>query len=282
MTDIEYVINGVNMGSASNNSMGWVVLRNNTSALGGITRTLNKVQVPGYDGYFQAPSTRTDQTLVLNIRTPRENLESLLALVSHVGRDVNFPTLGTLEIAGETGKAAYFELASALPSSSFPSDSMVNLTTTLVIPYGGWRDEDVTSTVTAVTLNPQVLTGIATGSSLPIADMDVFISGDVGTMQITDSAGSWLRTTSYYDFSAGNGLFYQGSTGRAYRATDASPWVPTADLGFAVDSSGGGFRMTPTFDTSTPETRSVQLTVLSTQLVDVSVTIRWRGAYVLR
>ena len=279
--DIYYSINGVNIGEAGFNSMDWVLLRAGTNPLGGVTKEITKVTVPGYDGYFQAPSTRTEQVLVLNIQSPRENVEALMAVLSHVGYDTAFPTFGVLSVNAATDQAAYFELVSALPSSTFPSDEKVTVTATLNIPYGGWRDTETTETTASITTNPTTVS-VASGISLPVRDMDVFIQGNVGTMQISDSAGSWLRTTGDYVYASGNGIFYQGSTGRAFKATTASPWVATADLGFAVDVSGGGFKMTPKFNPAVPNTRAAELTVLSTLLTDVSLTIRWRGAYVLR
>ena len=282
MTDVQYLINGVNIGYAEANSMGWVLLRNGSNPLAGITRSLNPVTVPGYDGHFAAPSTRTAQTMILVIQTPRENLESLLAVLAHVGYDSAQPRLGKIEVSTGPGQAAYYELASALPSSTQPNDQLVRVTATLQIPSGSWRDESATTTTTTIDANPEVITTIGTGSSLPIHDMDVFIGGNVGTMQITDSAGSWLRTTSAYTFESGYGIYYQGTTGRAFKAADASPWTAVADLGFAVDVSGGGFKMTPKFNPATPNTRSAELTVLSTLLTGVSLTVRWRGAYVLK
>ena len=282
MADILYSINGVNMGTPTSNTMGWTVMRSGTSQLGGITRSTNRVVVPGYDGYFPAPGQRTEQVLVFNIRTPRENLEALLAVLAHTGYDSSFPRLGVIEVSVASGKRAYYELASAIPASSHPNDRLVTVTATLNIPYGGWRDSTTTETTTTIDTNPEVISGLASGLSLPISDMDVFIQGNVGTMQITDSQGSWLRTTSGYSYVSGYGIFYQGSTGRAFQATDASPWVSTGDLGYAVDVSGGGFRMTPKFTSTTPGTRSAELTVLSTLLSSVSVKIRWRGAYVIK
>lgn len=282
MTDTLYSINGVNMGRASANPYGWAIMRAGTSQLGGITKALNKVEVPGYDGYFPGPSTRTDQILVFNIRSPRQHVETLLALLSTPGYDANFPTLGSIQLNTASGKAAYFELASAIPQSDYGNDEIVTVTATLNIPAGAWRDTSATVTDVSITTNPQVVTSIGSGISLPIADAEIFISGDVGTMQITDSAGSWLRTTSAYTFASGSGLLYQGSTGRAYRATTGSPWTPTADLGFAVDVSGGGFRMTPYFDFNAPATRSARLTVLSTLLSSVAIKVRWRGSYALK
>lgn len=283
MVDTNYLINGVNMGKASLNSMGWAIMRDGTSQLGGLTKELNKVKVPGYDGFFNGPSTRTEQVLIFNIRTPRENLEALLAVLEYVGVDSSFPAMGKIEVSIADGKAAYYVLASAIPSSDHPNDRFVTVTATLEIPYGGWRDEATTETTTTIASSPTVIETIGVGSSLPIRDMDIFIQGDVGTMQITDSAGSWLRTTGDYVFVSGSGIFYQGSTGRAYKATNASPWVPTADLGFAVDvSGGGGLVVTPKLNPATPDTRNGELTVLSTLVASVSVKIRWRGAYILK
>lgn len=282
MTDIAYTINGVNIGYATANDMGWVLLRNGTNQLGGITRSLNRVTVPGYDGYFTAPSNRTSQVLVFVIQTPRENLEALLAVLAHTGYDPNYPNLGKIEVSSGSGQAAYYDLASALPSSSKPNDETVRVTATLEIPQGAWRDTAATTTTTSITTNPKTITSIGSGSSLPISDMDVFIQGNVGTLQITDSAGSWLRTTAAYAFQSGYGIYYQGSTGRAFKAANSDPWVAVADLGYAIDVSGGGFKMTPKFNPATPNTRSAELTVLSTLVSGVSLKVRWRGSYVLK
>lgn len=281
MTDVYYSINGVDIGEASSNSMGWVLLRNGTNPLGGVTRELNKVVVPGYDGYFTAPGRSTEQTIILNIKTPRENLDALLAVLSHTGYHTSFPNLGVLSVNVASGKAAYFELASALPASNDSSDGRVTVTATLNIPYGGFRDTSTTETNTSVTVNPQTFT-LASGSSLPIRDADIFIQGDVGTFQITDSKGSWLRTTSNYVYASGFGILYQGVTGRAFKAANGSPYVPVSDLGFAVDVSGGGFQMTPKFTPTTPNTRYAELKVLSTNLSGITVKVRWRGAYTVR
>jgi len=282
MADTNYIINGINMGRASANPYGWAVMRPGTNQLGGITKSLNKVVVPGYDGYFQAPSTRTDQMLIFNIRSPRENVETLLALLAHTGYDANFPTFGRIELSTAPGRAAYYELASAIPSSDWPSDNMVDVTASLSIPYGGWRDITATETTATIATNPTTVTTIGSGISLPIRDMDIFIQGNVGTMQINDSKGSFLRTTAAYSYVAGTGIYYQGSSGRAFFATNASPWVATGDAGYTVDVSGGGFQMTPYFVATSPGTRNARLTVLSTLLTSVSIKVRWRGAYVLK
>lgn len=282
MAETQYIINGVNMARATLNTMGWFIMRDQTAQLTGVSRSVSKVTVPGYDGYFVAPSTRTEQVMVFNIRSPRANLESLMAMLQYTGYDPNFPNLGVIELTTSTGKAAYYDLVSAIPASDEPNDVWVNVTTTLNIPYGGWRDKATTETDTSITTNPQTITTLAPGISLPIRDMDLFIQGNVGTMQITDSGGSWLRTTAGYVYASGYGIFYQGATGRAFSATTSAPWVAVQDISFAVDTSGGGFKMTPQFDPTVPATRSVSLNVLTTTLTGITLKARLRGAYVLR
>ena len=281
MNKTEYTINGVNMSSRTSNPMGWAIMREGTAQLAGITRNINKVNVPGYDGYFQAPSDRTEQVMVFNISTPRENLEALMAVLAHTGYDANFPTLGVIEVSVSDGTAAYYELASAIPASDSPNDALVTVTATLNIPYGGWRDKDTTEYDTSITTTPQSVS-LATGLSLPIRDADLFIQGNPGTMQITDSGGSWLRTTSDYVYASGKGIFFQGSTGRAFSANNSTPWTPIADISYAVDTSGGGFKMVPKFDPTTPNTRSALLDVLSLLTSGVTLKARLRNAYVLR
>lgn len=282
MADTNYILNGINIGRASANPFGWAAMRAGTSQLGGITKRITKVEVPGYDGYFQSPSTRTEQMLIFNIRSPRENVDTLMALLAHTGYDANFPTYGRIEVSTDPGKAAYYELVSAIPSSDRPNDSMVDVTATLSIPYGGWRNIATSEASISILTNPQIVTAVGVGMSLPVRDADIFIQGNVGTMQINDSKGSFLRTTAAYTYVAGTGIYYQGSTGRAFFAANASPWVSTGDAGHTIDASGGGFQMTPYFDASTPQTRSARLTVLSTLLTGITLKVRWRNAYVLR
>jgi|GEM_PF-1830881 len=282
MAITQYSINGVNMGSRSSNPMGWAILRGGTQQLGGITRSVSKVNVPGYDGYFQVPSTRTEQVLIFNIETPRENLDSLLAVLAHTGYDSNFPTLGSIEVSTSAGTAAYYDLLSAIPGSDDSNDRTVSVTATLNIPYGGWRDKSTTESSHNINLAPTVITSLASGLSLPIRDMDVFIEGNVGTMQINDSGGSWLRTTSSYVYQSGRGIMFQGSTGRAFSATNNSPWSSLGDLSHAVDISGGGFKLTPKFNPATLGTRSASISVLSLSLSGVTVKFRLRRAYSVR
>lgn len=277
-----YSFNGVNLAKESLNTLGASILRAGTAQLGGVNNQITPIRVPGRDGYIQAPKTRAEQTLVFNIAVPREHVEALIALLAHTGTNASFPTLGELKVSTTANQAAYYELVSAIPSSQFPNDRRVTVTATINIPQGAWRDINTTTQTRAITLNPQTVT-LASGISLPVPDADIFIEGDVGTMQIVDvGSGAWLRTTSNYNYVAGQGLYFQGATGRAFRAATSSPWTPIQDIGFAVDTSGTGFKMTPYFNPLTPETRGAQLQVISLNLSSISVQVRYRGAYVMK
>lgn len=282
MADTLYSFNGVNLAKASANPFGAFVMRAGTTALAGVTNAITKVQIPGRDGYVQAPKTRNEQMLVFGIAVPREHLESLIALLGHVGTDLAFPTLGKLSVSTAPNQAAYYELVSAIPGGDFPNDSRVILSVTISLPQAAWRDVATTTATQAITTNPQTFS-LASGISLPVPDADVFIAGNVGTMQIVDvGSGAWLRTTSAYTHVAGQGLYFQGATGRAFRATTANPWTPIQDLGFAVDTSSWGFRLTPVVNPVSPLTRAASLQVISLSLTSVSVQVRYRGAYVMK
>lgn len=280
--ETHYSFNGVNFARASANPFQAFIRRSGTSALAGITNVITKVEVPGRHGYIPAPSRRTEQTLVFSVAVPRDRLEALLAFLGHTGRNPAFPHLGELAVSVAPGKAAYYELVSAIPGGDFPNDWRVHLTVTINLPEGAWRDISTTTETRAITLNPQTIT-IAAGISLPITDADIFIAGNVGTMQITDmGSGAWLRTTGAYTHVTGQGLYFQGATGRAFRASTTSPWTPIQDLGFAVDTSGNGFAMTPTLNPALPLARVAELQIISLNLSGVSVQARYRGAYVMK
>lgn len=260
-----YSINGVPLDEGV--SGGWRVLRTGTNTQGGITNSLNKVPVPERPGYNPAPHTFTEQIVVFNVHTPWDRLDELLALCGDAH---------TLTRTDDSTKEARIQLASAIPSSEMPCDNKFKVTVTLVLYEGVWRDVSaVVEGPTDITSPTQSFTMLG-GLSAPIYDADVFIRGVFGEFVLTDSGGSFLKTTTAWPGTASTGLLYVGSTGQAFLANESNPWVPVSDAGQYVDVSGnGGFRLTPAFVSGDPANRRVELTL--TTLTQTSTTLRVRA-----
>jgi hypothetical protein len=247
---------------------GWRVLRDGTNTQGGVTNQLNKVPNPNRPGYKPAPSTYTEQLIVFNVRTPRDRLEELLALCANAR---------TLSRTDDPTKEAYIEVASAIPApSNTPFDAVHDVTITLSVYEGVWRD------VTAVVEGPTSITGpsqtftMLEDLSAPVFDADVFIRGVFGEFVLTDSGGSWLKTTRAWSGSSSTGLLYVGATQQAFLANESNPWTPVSDASSYVDvSPHGGFRLTPKLVSGNPADREVELAL--TTLTQTSTTLRVRA-----
>lgn len=264
-----YSINDVDL---NNPDRGWVVLRKGTQAVSGVTKALTKVNVPGYDGYFRAPSTRTEQILVFNMLSPLTELENLLALLTA-------PSLAVRRDDDPT-REAYAELVSAIPSGEYPKDSMVTLTVTLSVYGAAWRDSVMNVYGPTVVSNPIQSVIVLPGLSAPVRDMDVFISGVFGQFTLLDSGGSWVKSTAAWPGSSTTGMLYVGATGQVFIANTSSPWVPVSDAGHLVDvSGGGGFKITPEIIGGDPSTRQGRLTLTTLTQTSTNITVRAKGAY---
>lgn len=264
-----YSINGVPL---DNEAKGWVLLRGGTSAIGGITKTITKVNVPGYDGYFRAPSDRTEQTLIFNMKSTLEGLESLMALLDQPGL--------TIQLTGDSDREAFAELVSAIPSGEFPADEKVYLTVTLNVYGAAWRDTDATIFGPTTISDPVQEVYLLNGISASVRDMDVFISGVFGQFTLVDSGGSWLKTVAAWPGSAGTGMLYVGATGQAFVANTANPWVPVSDAGHLVDvSGGGGFKITPEVVGGDPDVRRGHLTLTTLSQTSATIRVRAKNAY---
>jgi hypothetical protein len=266
-----YSLNGVplNEGHA-----GWRILRDGTNTQGGTTNLLNRVPVPGRPGYRPGPSTYSEQVLVFRVRTPRARLEELLALCD---------AATVLTLTDDATKEALVEIASAIPSASdTPMDAVHDVTITVVIYDGVWRD------VTAVTEGPltvdaptETFSGLLENISAPVFDADIFMRGVFDEFTLTDSGGSWLKTTREWNLGASDkGLLYVGATKQAFLANESAPWTPLADVSQYVDVSGnGGFRLTPKLVSGNPANREVELSLVTLAQTSTTLRVRAKRAY---
>jgi len=267
-----YSLNGIQL---DNEAKGWRVLRRGTQVLSGISKELTKVKVPGYDGYFRAPSTRSEQMMIINVRTPLESLEELMALVAT-------PTVVVTK-DGDATREAIAELVSAIPSGDFPEDSLVDLTITLNVWGAAWRDVTATVYGPYTVADPVMDIEILTGISAPIRDFDVFLAGDFDEFELVDDGGSWLKSTASWTGSGTTGMLYVGSTGQTFLANTTSPWVPVSDAGHLVDvSGGGGFKITPQNEVGDPSSRHGKLTLTTLEQTSTAISIRAKGAYAMQ
>lgn len=259
-----YSINGVPL---KDDTRGWRILRSGSQSQGGVTNSLNKVNATGFDGYFPAPHTFTEQVIVFVIRCPRTSLDSLLTLLA---------SASTLSRTDDSTKVANVELASAIPSSDAPLDAHFDVTATFMVYQGVWRDVTVVDVgPTSITTPIQTFTMLS-DISAPVSDMSIFIRGVFGEFTLTDSGGSFLKTSQAWPGTASTGILYTGTSGQAFLANESSPWVPVSDASQYVDTSGnGGFKFTPQIISNNPDNRQVSLSL--TTLTQTSTTLRVRA-----
>jgi len=259
-----YSINGI---ALNEGHTGWRVLRSGTQTQGGVTKTISKVGSPGRPGYVPAPTTYTEQILVFNVRTPRARLDELLALCADAH---------TLTRTDDATREAYVELVSAIPGGEAVLDSVFDVTVTLSVYEGVWRDVDEVIFGAASITTPSQGFELFPALSAPIFDADIFIRGVFGEFTLTDSGGSTLKTTRAWPGLSTTGLLWIGSTQQAFRANESDPWTPVADASQYVDTSGnGGFRFTPKLVSGNPANRRAEVTLVT--LTQTSTTLRVRG-----
>jgi hypothetical protein len=173
-------------------------------------------------------------------------------------------------------KEAFVELASASPASNAVKDEYFDVTITLSAYEGVWRDVSlVTEGPTAIISPSQTFTALS-GLGAPIADMSIFIRGVFGQFTLTDSGGSWLKTTMAWAGSSSTGLLYVGATGQAFLANESNPFLPVNDVSERIEVSGnGGFQITSKPVAGNPSVLSAELNLIT--LTQTSVTFRVQG-----
>ena len=264
-----YSINNV---SIHEGHTGWRILRAGTNTQGGITNRLIQVPNPNRPGYAQAPSTFSEQLVVMVVRTPRNRLDELLALCA---------AAETLTLTDDPTRILRVELSSAIPAGEAPLDGVFDVTVTLSAYEGVWRDAAHQLVgPTAVTTPVQALSAFS-GVSAPIYDGDFFLRGVFGDFTLVDTAsGSWVKTVRAWPGSSSTGLLYIGSTQQAFSANESNPWVPVSDMSSFIDvSANGGFRMSPTFVSGNPANRQVSLQLTTITQTSTTLRIKARGAY---
>lgn len=248
---------------------GWRILRGGTNTQFGISNSLTQAKVPNVPGYKPGPKTFNEGIIVFNVRTPRARLEELLNLIDSA-------TIVTR--TDDPTKEARIEVSSAVPNGEEPLDGGFDVSVTLSIYDGVWRDVD------PVVFGPELIDAPVKNFTLlddigaPVFDADVFVRGVFGEFTLEDGGGSHLKTTRNWGLGASNkGLLWIGSTKQAFLADESDPWVPVADASQYVDVSAfGGFRLTPRLVSGNPADRRVELK-LTTLAQTASTTLRVRA-----
>lgn len=214
---------------------------------------------------------------MLVVRTPGTSLEALYSLFTLNGG------VGIYRLEDDTSRAAVFELVSIDPQGINAEDELINVTVTLRFPTATWRDTARTTMDSTTVTDPVQSFDVFAGIGSDISDVDVFIGGNFGNMELRDQgSGSWLKTITTWPYVASTGILFVGATGQAYRATTAAPWTPTADMSSYIDvSGGGGFRVSPVWDTD-PSDRIATLELTTTNQSGVTFRVRAYNSYTLR
>lgn len=263
-----FSLNGI---ALENEAYGWRVLRAGTTTKNGITKTVNKVPVPGRNGYRPAPTTWAEQTLIFMLRVPLTGLEALFALCDQAA------VLGRTD---DATKIAYVELVSAIATSDSPFDQSQDVTITLNAYQGVWRDATPQTNGPVNITTPVQVMDMFTGISGPVFDPMIFIAGVFGQFTLQDSGGSSLKVTRAWSGSSTTGLLFVGATNQAFLAASASPWTPIQDMSQYIDVSGnGGFRLTPKFISGNPSNREVELTLTTLTQTSVKATVKAASSY---
>lgn len=268
-----YTVNEVEL---DNPDKGWRLLRR-TQVVNAVNKNLSSVEIPGRHGVLQGiPAFNAAPTPTLVMRSSGKHLEELYALFSLNGGR------GILRVTEDESRAAVFELASMSTEGITAGDELVTVTITLRLPTADWRSTNLieeTITVSGAVTNAELFEGI----SADIADAGIFVGGNFGNLNLTDiGSGSWIKTVKTWPNIASTGLLINTQTGQAFRATTANPWSPTDDMSEYIDvSGGGGFRITPTWDTD-PSDRVAKLKLTVTNSSGVTFKVRALNAFAIR
>ena len=269
-----YSINGIPL---DNDTLNWRLLRRSQPILPVLKNTVDVV-VPGRHGVLQGvPSFKSPPSATLVVQTPLSGLEALYVLFERNGGR------GLLTATADTARAAVFELTSIAPEHIAEEEKLLNVSITMRFPTADWRETAYTTVTPASVTDPVEYMDILSGIGSDVIDADIFIGGNFGNFELLDGgSGSWLRTALTWPHTSGTGLLYVGATGQAFRATNANPWTPTADVSNLIETSGGGgFRISPTW-VSTPSDRIARLSLTTTAQSGVTFGFRAKNAYAIR
>lgn len=268
-----YSANGIALDDRTKN---WRMLRG-TQLITQVNKRLSSVTVPGRHGVVPGiQALKNAPTATIQIRCPGESVHLLYTIFEKNGGQ------GLLTLTDDTSRAAVFEVTSLDTQGITAFDELVTFTATVRFPTADWRETALSTMASTSVTDPVQEFQYFEGMTADIADMDIFVGGDFGNFELQDTvSGSWIHTAQTWPHVADTGLLYVGSTGQAFRAATASPWTPTADMSDYIDVSGGGFRITPDWDTDPSDTIGT-LELTTTSQSGVTFRVRGYNAFTLR
>ena len=263
-----YSLNAVPL---DNTDYGWVVLAESTP-LSQHGRALTTLRFPGRDGVHPLTATFDPVPLSLLVETPREHLETLLALAT---------TATVLTLTADSSRTAAVEFVAAPLDGTGDADAIVDVRLVFRLPGAFWRDTAET-TIDAVALGgASVEVDLLEGLSAPVQDAIVRVAGACTGLRVTDDGtGSW------FDYSgtlgASDYLRFESSSGRAW-VTTSDVWTGGTEVSGAIDFDGprGVFELGPVVDPIDPADRKATIVVTTATRSGASVRVRGRGAYLV-
>ena len=264
-----YSINGIPL---NNPDFGWV-FRAPSKPLSELVRERANLSIAGTDGVVAGlPATFGPVTLPLVVRTPKSNLQTLVAL---------FSAEGTLRLTGDSSRSVTFELLSWRHQGYGPAEAILDVTFLIRLPGVFWRDASVsTSSAASLSSASVAVTGLFDGISAPVQDAIVRVKGACTGLQVTDSGGSWF--TYAESLSSSEYLRFDSASGRAY-VTTSDTWTGGTEVSGDIDFGGprGVFEITPRLAPSDPSDRDGRLTVTTATRSGASIQVRGRAAYLI-
>lgn len=243
----------------NNSNFGWV-FRSPSKPISELSRVRPSVQRQGRDGVVSGfAGALAPVTLPLVVQTPREHLETLIALFSRDG--------GYLTVTGDSSRRAAFELLSFSYTGYGDAEAVVDATFVIRLPEGVWRDTNLTTSDPVNTGTSGTIVEVMAGLSAPVADALIRVNGPIPSnagvgVTVTDNSGAWFK---YPDvINTGISLLFTPATGRAVLQDTAADWddvnsTVSADVIFG--GPRGVFEITPTWNGTNPAERIGKLTV---------------------
>lgn len=206
-------------------------------------------------------------TIALAVWTPREHLETLLALLR---------AASTVTLTQAPVRELAVECMSVKQESMGPSGRDVRVTATLRLPEVAWRGPVTISPPVALT-GPSVSVDVLSGISTEVQDAIVRVKGPVQGVRVTDAAtGSWVA---YPELSADQWLRVDGP--RAW-ITTADTWSGGVEVSGLLTRNGPRriFEVGPVLDAADPGVRTGRLVVSSVSRgAGAAVQVRARTAH---
>lgn len=260
-----YSVNGIPL---DNETFGWL-FRAPSKPLSEIVAGVGSIRIPGRSGVLTTESPIDAPIISLMVQTSRANLETLYA----VFRQKN----GVLSLTASSSREVGFTYMSASIAGYGDAESIIDVTFTIRLDGAFWRDKTA-STSTAVTLSSSVTAEVFPGSSAPIEDALVRLTGPFTSVQVTD-LGSGSDSFKYaHSVAAGSALLYDCADQSGHVVTSGA-WSGGSDVSGKLDYYGARFAIRPTFITD-PATRAGSLKVVTAGFTSASkIEVRGKGAY---